>query len=498
MLPPKLRSASAARSRARAPIMRALLAALVLAAVLQGSAVAAPPGPVVAPGLVPTPPPLSILQASPAASDGYAFIAPKLAGASGGGVQGPEIVDERGRPVWFDAVHGDEQATDFRVQSYRGRPVLTWWQGSNHEGPGHGQGVDYVVDSSYRIVATVVAGNGLDADSHELRLTDRGTALITAYHVVPRDLSAFGGPANGSVYDGIVQEIDVASGRVLLEWHSLDHVPLSDSFAPVPRAADSPWDYFHINAVNPDEDGNLLVSARHTWTVYDLDRRTGAVRWRLGGKHSDFALGDGVQFSWQHNPLPAGEDTIRIFDNASNGTPLLPASRVIWVRLDERRRRAELVRSLVHPAGLSAASQGNAQDLGHGRTFVGWGQLGRISELDADGRLLFDAQLPAGYDDYRAYRARWTGTPATRPTARVEAGGATVHAIWNGATEVRRWVVQGIGARVRRHGLRPIAQAPWNGLDTPIAIPPGVERVRVVALDARGRALGSSAVTPTR
>ncbi len=508
MLPPTVRPISAVQSRA------VLLAALSFAVLLlTGSARADGP--------VPAPPPLSILQPD-TAGDGYAFIAPKLVGPTARGPQGPEIVDGQGRPVWFNPVASeDEQATDFRVQTYRGQPVLTWWQGNSHEGPGHGQGFDYIADSSYRIIARVAAGNGLDADSHEFRLTDRGTALITSYHAVPYDLSPVGGPADGKVYDGIVQEVDVASGRVLLEWHSLDHVPLSDSFQPVPRTSATPYDYFHINAVNPDGHGGLLVSARHTWTVYDLDRSSGAVRWRLGGEHSDFTLGNGVRFSWQHNPLPAGPDTIRIFDNASNGTPVLPASRVIWVRLNQARRTATLVRSYIHPDGLSAPSQGNAQQLAGGHTFIGWGQLGHISEIGAGGNLLFDAQLPAGYDTYRAYRSRWVGTPTERPSATVDGSGptTTVHAIWNGATQVRSWVVlgrrgaAGHDARSRRRahrarparrghaahgrGLRPLTQAPWNGLDTPIAIPAGVDSVRVVALDARGHAIGRSAVTPT-
>jgi len=474
------------RPRPRAAIRLALLAGVLAAALA---------APALADSALPTaPPPLSILHASSTASDGYAFIAPKIDAPGTAGPQGPEIVDDQGRPVWFRPLaSADEQATDFRVQRYRGRPVLTWWQGTSHEGPGHGQGVDYIADSSYRVIATVAAGDGLDADAHEFRLTDRGTALITSYHAVPYDLSPLGGPANGEVYDGVVQEIDVASGRVLFAWHSIDHVPLSDSYQPLPRTAAAPYDYFHINAVNPDGHGGLLISARHTWTVYDVDARDGAVRWRLGGKHSDFALGAGVAFGWQHNPLPAGPDTIRIFDNASNGTPTLPASRVIWVKLDERRRTATLVRALVHPDGLSAPSQGNAQDLGDGRTFVGWGQPGRISELDDAGRLLFDAQLPTGYDTYRAYRFRWVGTPAPPPSAVVE--GSVVHAVWNGATQVRRWVVLG-----QRHPgarrLHPIAHAPWNGLDTPIAIPAGTARVEVVALGARGEVLGRSAVTP--
>ena len=142
-------------------------------------------------------------------------------------------------------------------------------------------------------------------------MTPQGTALITIYHGVPYDLSSVGGPKDGTVVDGIVQEIDVATGRVLFEWHSLDHVPLDESYLPVNWDPDS-YDYFHINAVNLDDDGNLLISGRHTWTIYKVDRQNGGILWRLGGKRSDFALGPGARFAWQHNPLPAGPSTIRI------------------------------------------------------------------------------------------------------------------------------------------------------------------------------------------
>src|SRR5256714_11134681 len=158
------------------------------------------------------PPRLVVRQRSPSVAPGYIFIAPKL----GQTAQGPEIVDGQGRPVWF---HPGAEATDFRVQSYLGKPVLTWYQ----------SGVDYIVDSSYHLVASVHAGNGLDLDGHEFALTPQRTGLVTIFRGVPIDLSSIGGPKDGIVVDGIVQEIDVATGRVLFEWHSLDHVPLDES-----------------------------------------------------------------------------------------------------------------------------------------------------------------------------------------------------------------------------------------------------------------------------
>jgi hypothetical protein len=322
-------------------------------------------------------------------------------------------------------------------------------------------------------------------------LTPRGTALITIYHQVPYDLSSVGGPKDGKVFDGVVQEIDVDTGRILFEWHSLDHVAVSESHAPVPTSPAVTYDYFHINAVSLDAHGDLLIDARNTWAVYDVDRSTGEVNWRLGGTKSDFQLGPGVQFAWQHNPLAVGRDTIRLFDNEAS-PKVLPYSRVIWIRLDTEAKTATLVKEFRHPAGVSAGSQGNSQALDNGDTFVGWGQTGRLSEFDSQGSLLFDATVPAGYDTYRAYRESWSAEPESDPIAtgqRNADGTTTVHALWNGATDVAAWrVLAGSDAKA----LAPVATAAWAGLDTAVTVSGTPKVVEVVALDARGRVIERS------
>jgi hypothetical protein len=428
-------------------------------------------------------PPLYVHKRSPQDAPGYLFLAPK----DGDGRHGPEIVDDRGRPVWFHPVVG--VPTDFRVQSYLGNPVLTWWQGT---GLGEGEpGVDYIADSSYHVTATVQAGNGLGADGHEFTLTPQGTALVTIYRPVPYDLSGLGGPANGTVFEAVVQEIDVASGRVVFEWRSLDHVSPAESYAPVPQ--DDVYDYFHVNAVTLDDDGNLLISGRHTWTIYKVDRRSGEIIWRLGGKHSDFALGPGVRFAWQHDPHPAGANMIRLFDNGTDGSDRVnPNSRVIWIHLDTGTMTAMLVRAIEHPEGLSATSQGNAQALANGDTFVGWGQLGRLSEFDPQGKLIFDAVVGNRNNTYRGYRFEWAGNPNTMPVATAHHARrkrTIVHAVWNGATTVARWRVLA-GPRPAR--LKPARTIAWNGLNTVIAIRGLPREVEVVALDAGGRVIAKS------
>ena len=160
---------------------------------------------------------------------GYVFLAPKRRVAQAG----PMILDDAGELVWFHPLD-TEGVTDFRAQRYDGRPVLTWWRGKSELGVGDGHYV--IVDDAYREIATVSAGNGLTGDIHEFLITDRDTALITIYHELPADLSAIGGPKDGAILEGVVQELDIGTGRVLFEWHSAPEVELEESYAEVPKA----------------------------------------------------------------------------------------------------------------------------------------------------------------------------------------------------------------------------------------------------------------------
>jgi hypothetical protein len=366
-----------------------------------------------------SPPPVTILTGQASRADGDIFIAPF--GDQSTYANGPEILSNTGRVLWFHAVPTGEEAADFRPQVYDGRPVLTWWQGTGLGGLS--SGIDYVYSDHYKLVATVRAGNGYSADGHEFLITPWNTALILAYTTATANLTSIGGPADQTVIDGIVQEIDIRTGKVLFQWNSADHVPYSQSEQPLPASASTPWDWFHINAVHLAWDGSVLIDARDTWTTYDVSLRTGQIRWRLGGKDSSFlevaAPGQtldsaGEIFAWQHDPEQVGRDTFTFFDNDSAGTPLLPYSRAVTVRLNFRTRVATLIRSVDQPEGLSAASQGNAETTRNGDLFVGWGALPYFSEFSRSGTLLFNAEFPVGVNTYRAYQAPWPGTRSGR------------------------------------------------------------------------------------
>jgi hypothetical protein len=435
------------------------------------------------------PPAVTVTAQSAAVAPGDEFLAPY----TGPGQAGPMILDQSGALRWFKPLRAPASAANLRVQEYQGRPVLTWWQGiiSVH-GFGIGQGV--IDDAGYSEIARVRAGNGYQADLHELQITPRATALITVYAPILCDLSSVGGPTDGAVTNGLIQEIDIRTGLVEREWTSLDHVALSESFESARGTTrDSPFDFFHINSIEPARDGSLLSSARNTWTVYDIDGRSGQIIWRLGGRRSSFAMGPGTGIAYQHDPRDLPDGTISVFDNGASPA-VHSQSRGVVLSLDPQHKAVTRVSQIVHSPGLSAESQGNLQALPNGNWFIGWGQVPELSEFGAQGQLLFDARLPRFTQSYRSYRFPWTGTPAHAPALAFQAaagGGGLVYASWNGATLVDSWrVLTGAGPT----GLSPAAGAQRSGFETAVAVPAGTvgPYVSVQAIDAAGGVLGAS------
>jgi hypothetical protein len=399
------------------------------------------------------------------------------------------ILDNRGRLQWFKPMPDGIVANDFRVQRYKGKPVLTWWEGKTGD-KGYGEGSWVIADSSYREITRVRAGNGLAGDLHDIKLTERGTAYITIYDKVDADLSVVGSYPDGEAMDSVIQEVDIATGEVVWEWRSLDHVALGESHAGPPQTHRFPYDYFHINSIDEGPDGNLLISARNTWGVYKVEKRSGRVLWRLGGLRSDFALGKGVRFAWQHDARWLPDGTISVFDNQA--TPKVEdESTAVVIRLDERKRTATVVRELTHPDGVLAIAEGNAQALPGGGMLVGWGLARRVSEISRDNELLFDLTMPGDTDTYRAYKQPWVGRPVERPAFAIERDGdsVTAYASWNGATELTRWQLL---AGPSPDALKPVASVRRQDFETAIEAETDEPWLAVRALRGK-RVLGTSA-----
>ena len=409
------------------------------------------------------PPKVRILHRGNGTAPGLLFISP----SSGPGQRGPLIVDDAGQPVWFRQTP-HVATTNLRAGVYQGEPVLSWWEGKTTHGLGDGDHV--IVDRSYREIARFRAGGGLAADLHELILTPQGTALVTAWDL------------KDNVVEGVVQELEIPSAKVLFEWRSLDHVPVTESYA----GAGPQFDYFHINSIDIHPSGDLLVSARNTWAVYRIARPSGRVVWRLGGKKSDFALGKGAHFAWQHDARAVVSDVISLFDNA-DAPQVEPQSRGLVLALDEKRRRAALIRAFTHDPPVLAHMFGSVQTQANGNVLVGWGASPLFTEYSSDGRLLFDATLPRGGQSYRALRFAWVGRPAEKPALAAKDG--RLYASWNGSTELRSWRVL---AGASTGALAGAATTPRRGFETAIAAPAKAKYAAVVALDAGRKPLATS------
>ncbi|HMD56617.1 MAG TPA: arylsulfotransferase family protein [Solirubrobacteraceae bacterium] len=410
----------------------------------------------------------------------------------GPGQAGPLIYTPQGRVLWFDALPTGENALDLSVQSYEGQRDLTFWQG-HIVALGFGQGEDVVMNANYQEIATVRAGNGYQADLHDFQIAPNDVAYVTAYNPIRCDLSSVGGARNGVLIDTVVQQVDMKTGLVRWEWHSVDHVAVGESHVVVPTTP-TPWDAFHLNSIDPEPDGNVLISARSTWAAYQLDGHSGEIIWRLGGTHSSFAMGPGTETAWQHDARIHADGTVTIFDDGSNPR-VHYQSRGIRLALGTTDHRATLLAAYPHPGGpLLADSQGNMQSLPDGNAVIGWGAIPSISELAPDGRLLLDAHMPAGYSSYRAFRFPWGGHPLWPPNVSAHlnatADSTTVYASWNGDGEVSSWrVLAGSGPA----SLTAQATMPDSAFESWVTYPTAYPYVAVQALGSAGQLLGTSA-----
>lgn len=361
------------------------------------------------------------------------------------------IIDNQGELVYF---HRSDQGK--LLWDLQGQPngLLTFLDGRVT--------MHLALDSQYRQVRTYRPGNGYWADLHDLRISPAGNALFLIYDYQQIDMSQVvpGGSPEATVIGLIVQEVDDA-GHVLFEWRSWDHIPITDTYVDVTAPT---IDYMHSNALDWDLDGNILVSSRHLSEITKIDRQTGDIIWRWGGRHNEFTLvNDQRGFSFQHDirVLPNGHYTL--YDN---GVLLMPQfSRALEYRLDEANRTATLVWSYRDSPDVYAPALGSVQRLDGGNTLIGWGaNTLTATEVKPDGTKVFELSLN-GALSYRARKVNWEGRPTWPPVlvAWERDGKSNLVVSWNGATEVASYQFYGGNTR---DSLEPIGTATKTGFET--------------------------------
>ncbi len=367
---------------------------------------------------------------------GYLFVTPLTSSSCG------TISENSGQPVWM--ANPGVSMSDLQVQQYNGNPVLTYWSGTRVRG--YGRGVGNILDAEYKQIAKVQAAPGLQADLHEFLLTPQGTALLIAYVAKPADLSTVHGPTSGFVLDCHVNEVDIQTGKVLLDWSAHQHVSPDETYASVKNAEDGDgksasraFDAYHLSSIDFD-DQSLYISARNTHTVYRINRTTGHVEWRLGGKKSDFTVAKDAQFAWQNHFRLRPDGMASLFNNRTRDAKADVRSAAFLLTLDTSTMKAGLQKKFEHGAIVST-DMGSADLLENGNWLVGWGTQPLVTEHAPDGKAVYTATLADSPSD-RAFRSAWVASPQTAPAISIVHGSGRkmlVDVSWNGATEVRNW-----------------------------------------------------------
>ncbi|VUC21472.1 unnamed protein product [Clonostachys rosea] len=487
------------------------------------------------------PPKLNItIPAAHDVSPGYIFVGPYP--GFDGVRAGPEqaaayIFTNDGDLVWSSLGYYAGWVGNFQAVQYQGKPVLQAFQGYLDPFHGHGYGTPLLLDDHYRPVALVESLNHRLISIHEFKIVNEKTALVEIYQPTPIDLTPYGGSGEENwIADGIFQEFDIATGELIFEGHTLDWASPADSVIPLRSGraftginASDAWDYFHINSVDKNNDGDYLVSGRHMSALYKVNGSDGSLIWQLGGDRSTFDLPKGLDFGYQHDArfLNSSSDgmieTISFFDNSARSDRqraggvdrLHPHSRARIVQLNNTDNTAKEVKTFIPPDMLSVPSQGNVQVLQNQNVFVNWGQEGAVTEFRPDGTPIFHAYLDSGalapgVQSYRGFRYEWTGFSSETPAivVHVENKHTTIYVSWNGDTVTKAWqfYYQCVGGPTSHSlGARSLGEVERRSFETKLIVPSNEMQcsgegsgVYARAVDRSGNVLSTSATVDVR
>lgn len=298
------------------------------------------------------------------------------------------VFDRNGVPVWWRR----EPAEPFN-STLLADGTLAWtrWYGGPFGMRDEGAWEVHRLDGTpVRTLRTV----GSPTDHHDMEQLSNGNFLLDTYRLRRGvDLSRYGGHGVGNVSDGEIQELTPA-GQLVWSWNTKDHIRPSETDWPAPLRTlpdgESAFDVFHLNSVQPDGQGGLVISGRHVNAVYRIDMATGKVTWKLGGTKRPESLkvtGDPRRptFEKQHDARLLPDGSVTVFDNRSDTGP----PRAVRFRVDAAKRTARFVEEVTDEKAPESPAEGSARKLPDGHWVVAWGDTKVMSELTASGRLVW-------------------------------------------------------------------------------------------------------------
>ena len=275
----------------------------------------------------------------------------------------------------------------------------------------------YLLDSNHTPIDSFMCGNGYTTDDHEFQLLPNGHTLLMANDTRDTDMRVITGDStstpHGTVIGGIIQELDLQK-NVVFQWRTWDHFNIRDVMHSNINNPNLRYvDYCHLNSIEPDTDGNLIISFRAMDEVTKINRSNGKIIWRWGGKNSYFSfVGDTLPFTYQHDVRRIANGHITMLDNGNYRTSIwgngsyhdTAWSRAIEYNLDESNLTATAIWQFSDMDFSSAA--GNVQRLANGNTFICSGPFGlqKAIEVTPSGEKVFQLSYPIGDFTFRAYR----------------------------------------------------------------------------------------------
>jgi len=428
----------------------------------------------------------------------YLFLSPGGANGAGAG-----IFADNGELVWWLST-GTAKDHDLTVVHFRGQPYLALWTGRPAAGGSYGSGSVTLYDKLYRIAGHITIGHAYGAhgiDLHEFQITPRGDALVGSYTPFRMKVGRHYETVLGYLVEkwSLVRDASgIHAHKLLFAWNAINDVRLSDSHLSDP-GANGIWDYFHGNAITEAPDGDLLVSGRNTWGIYEINARRGTpgfdhVYWQVGAKHDNRLA---HPWCYQHNIAALGHATYSIYDDGGIGPGCLPGStqhpaRGLIFRVNTTRRpvRVSLIHGYSHTPPIYTGFTGSTQILPNKDALIDWANIPEITEYDASGNVKMDLSLSTW--SYRGFRFAWDGQPAQPPAVAAQRTNTAtdVWASWNGSTEVAAWRV--LAGPDSSH-LAPVGPpTAKSGFETAMSISGHYGALAVQALSATGAVLGTS------
>jgi hypothetical protein len=293
------------------------------------------------------------------------------------------------------------------------------------------------------------------------------------------------------------------SGPLVWSWDV--HSAIGAHTSHVKPPSKGVWDPYHANSIDIRPaggvaDGQVLLSLRNTWGIYNINHANKKIIWKLiNGKGSTYTLAKSAKFFWQHDAHFHGKKQISIFDDDCCNLPpatVKPEGPARGLLLTLKGKTATTARQYHHPNTSVVLTLGSFRYVSGGHAFIGWGQSPYYSEYTNNAKtLLYDVAMPKGDVTYRALKAKWVGMPGTKAlgvAVRKVGGKPVVYASWNGATQVAKWKV--LAGKKAGSATKAAGTASWAGFETPITASNAGPFFKVQALDSHGHVLGTSKV----